>query len=325
VSVAVQEPEISSSTPPSTRRGANRKPNLRRRFRRDWPLLLMMVPGVLYFLVFHYGALFGNIVAFEDYTPFAGIRRSTWVGFANFTALFEDPAFWKALVNTISLAGLQLVFFFPVPLALALLLHSLSRGSVRRFVQSVVYLPHFISWVIVVALFQQVLGGAGLINGLFSSGSHHLIDVFNTPAMFKPMMVAELVWKDCGWGTIIFLAALHNVDEQLYEAAAIDGARWGRRFWHVTLPALRPIIILLLIMRLGDILNVGFDQVILQRDAFGSSVSEVLDTYVYYHGVVDGNWGVSAVAGLVKGLVGVVLIVAANKAAHRFGSEGVYQ
>ncbi|MHA6758446.1 ABC transporter permease [Streptacidiphilus sp. PAMC 29251] len=283
-----------------------------------------MVPGVLYFLVFQYGALLGNVIAFKDYIPFVGINNSAWVGFANFTQLFADPAFWHALVNTLSLSALQLVFFFPVPLAMALLLHSLTRARARKFVQSMIYLPHFVSWVIAVALFQQLLGATGVVHGVMGN-STHLTNVMSDPALFKPMMVLELIWKDCGWGTIIFLAALNMVDEQLLEAAALDGAGWKRRMWHVTLPSLRPVIVLLLIMRVGDIFNVGFDQVLNQRNSFGPQVSEVLDTFVYYHGVSDGNWSIGAAAGIFKGLIGLLLVITANKVAHILGEQGVYQ
>ncbi|MEU9703832.1 ABC transporter permease subunit [Streptomyces sp. NPDC047981] len=270
-----------------------------------------MVPGVLYFLVFQYGALFGNLIAFKDFKPYLGLGASPWVGLRNFHELFAEPAFWHASLNTVVLALVQLVFYFPVPLALALLLHSLVQGRTRKFVQSVVYLPHFISWVIVVALFQQVLGADGVVNGLFGGGDH-LVDVIGNPDAFKPLMVAELIWKECGWGTIIFLAALHQVDESQYEAAAIDGASPWRRFWHVTLPSLRAVIFLLLILRLGDILSVGFEQILLQRDDFGPDVAEVIDTYVYYYGVRDQNWGVAAAAGLFKGAIGAVLLSSAS-------------
>ncbi|MFF9011426.1 ABC transporter permease [Streptomyces sp. NPDC014870] len=299
---------------------------LRHRLRKDRALVALMVPGVLYFLVFHYGAMFGNVIAFKDYVPFLGIDGSPWVGLANFEALFGDGAFWAAAFNTLSLSFLQIVFFFPLPLGLAMLLHSVSRGGVRRFVQSIVYLPHFISWVIVVALFTQVVGGDGLLNGLLGEDDgDHLIDVFGNPTAFQPLMVVELIWKDCGWGTIIFLAALHNVDEALYEAAAIDGAGPWRRFWHVTLPAIRPIVVLLLILRLGEILNVGFEQILLQRDVFGPETAEVIDTFVYYHAVTDGMWGVAAAAALFKGVIAAVLVFAANKIAHRMGEQGVYR
>ncbi|MEU2428344.1 ABC transporter permease subunit [Streptomyces sp. NPDC007861] len=285
-----------------------------------------MAPGVLYFLVFHYGALFGNVAAFKDYVPFVGVMDSPWVGLQNFQALFAEPAFWNAAWNTLSLSLAQIIFFFPMPLALALLLHSVSQGRARKFVQSVVYLPHFISWVIVIALFQQMLGGDGLVNGLFGGDDgKHLVDVFGNPTAFQPLMVVELVWKDCGWGTIIFLAALHNVDEGLYEAAAIDGAGPWRRFWHVTLPSIRPVIILLLILRLGEILTVGFEQILLQRDSFGPATAEVIDTFVYYNAVIDGHWGVSTAAALFKGVIAACLVFAANKIAHRLGEQGVYR
>ena len=313
--------------PPAAKARPTSSLTRRQRLKRDRTLILMMLPGLAFFLVFQYAGQLGNVIAFKDYIPFMGINGSQWVGLQNFSTLFADPAFWHAFWNSLEVAVLQLVFFFPVPLAVALLLHSLTRGVVRKFVVSVLYLPHFISWVIVIALFQQVLGATGMLNGLFSdgTGNHHLINVFGDPAMFKPMMIIELIWKDCGWGTIIFLAALYQVDEQLYEAAALDGAKPFQRFVHVTLPSIRPVVVLLLIMRVGDILSVGFDQVMQQRDTFGAGASEVIDTYVYYHGVQQGAFSVATAAGLFKGVIAAVLVIAANKVAHKFGEQGIYQ
>ncbi|MFJ8027201.1 ABC transporter permease [Streptomyces sp. NPDC096311] len=284
-----------------------------------------MLPGLAYFLVFHYGALLGNVIAFKDYVPFDGIWGSRWVGLDNFRRMFEDGEFWDAVLNTLWIAVLQITFYFPVPLALALLLHSLTRSSIRRFVQSVAYLPHFISWVIVVALFQQVLGDTGMVNSYLGDAGLHTVDIIGNPEAFKPLVVAQVIWKDAGWGTIIFLAALSQVDEQQYEAAAIDGAGPWRRFWHVTLPAIRAVIVLLLIMRLGDILSVGFEQMLLQRDAVGPQAAEIIDTFVYYQGIVGGDYGFAAAAGLFKGVVGALLVYAANKVAHRLGEQGVYR
>jgi putative aldouronate transport system permease protein len=298
---------------------------LRQRLRRDWLLLALMLPGVAYFLVFHYGALFGNLIAFKDYVTFYGIWESQWVGVDKFTELIGDSDFWQATWNTISIAGLQLIFFFPAPLGLALLLHSLTGDTIRRFVQSVVYLPHFISWVIVVALFQQVIGDTGVLNGLLADGGLSTVDIIGNPDAYRPLVVAQVIWKECGWGTIIFLAALASVDEQLYEASAIDGAGWWRRLWHVTLPAIRPVVILLLILRLGDILTVGFEQFFLQRNAVGAQAGEVLDTFVYYAGIQSGDFGLGAAAGLMKGVVGIALVYTANKLAHRLGEQGVYR
>ncbi|OIV37685.1 polysaccharide ABC transporter ATP-binding protein [Mangrovactinospora gilvigrisea] len=286
---------------------------------------MLAVPGIAYFAVFHYSAFVSNIIAFKQYVPFEGIWASPWAGFSNFSRLFGDPSFWAAAWNTLAISALQLVFFFPLPIALAVLLHSLAWKSVRTVFQSIIYLPHFISWVIVIALFQQILGGAGLLNGLLSDGGMHAVNIISNPGSFKPLAVAEIIWKDCGWGTIIFLASLANVPEQQYESAALDGCGpWGR-FWHITLPALRPIIILLLIMRLGDILSVGFEQFLLQRPAVGPQAAEVLDTFVYYRGVLGGDWGFSAAAGLFKGVIGAILVYSANKIAHKMGEEGVYQ
>lgn len=283
-----------------------------------------MVPGLAYFLVFHYGALAGTAVAFENFRPYLGVWESQWVGLENFAALFGDSRFWHAAWNTIYIAVLQLVFYFPVPLALAMLLHSLTRNSIRRFVQSVVYLPHFISWVIVVALFQQMLGGAGVLNGWLADNGIGMVHIIGNPELFRPMAVAQVIWKECGWGTIIYLAALANIDEQQYEAAAMDGAGWARRLWHVTLPAVRPVIVLLLILRLGDILSVGFEQFFLQRNAVGPEVAEVIDTFVYYTGFEGGNYGYAAAAGLFKGVVGLILVLAANRVARSLGESGVY-
>ncbi|NGN68996.1 sugar ABC transporter permease [Streptomyces sp. A7024] len=284
-----------------------------------------MLPGLGYFLVFHYGALLGNVIAFKEYVPFVGLWDSPWVGFDNFSAMFSDGDFWHAVWNTLFIAVLQLIFFFPAPLALALLLHSLTSDLLRRFVQSVVYLPHFLSWVIVVALFQQILGGAGLLNGFLGDAGLNTVDIIGNPDAFKPLVVAQVIWKDGGWGTIIFLAALMQVNEQLYESAALDGAGPWRRFWHVTLPQIRPIVILLLIMRLGEILSVGFEQMLLQRDAYGPEAAEIIDTFVYYQGLVNGNFGYAAAAGLFKGVVGAALVYTANKLAHRLGEQGVYR
>lgn len=313
---------------PAVDGGEPRSPRPRRRvgrFRRDLVLIALMVPGVLYFLVFHYGALFGNAIAFQDYVPFIGIWHSQWAGLANFAQLFGDADFWHATWNTVSISVLQLVFYFPAPLALALLLHSLVGDKVRKFVQSIVYLPHFISWVIVVALFQQVLGDVGVLNGVLGDAGVHTVDIIGNPDAYKPLVIAQVIWKETGWGTIIFLAALANVDEQLYEAAAIDGAGWWRRLWNVTLPAIRPVIVLLLILRLGDILTLGFEQFFLQRDTVGPQAGEVLDTFIYITGIKDGHFSIATAAGLFKGLVGLVMVFTANKIAHRLGEQGVYK
>jgi len=321
MSSSATELRVTSSAGPSA---ARRRVPFLTRLGRDHALLLMVIPAVVLLLLFVYVPLAGNVIAFMDFQPFIPIAQSPWVGFTNFQVLFADAAFWNAVVNTLEITLLQLVLFFPIPIMLALLVHSLIHPWLRTLTQSVLYLPHFLSWVIVVGFFQQSLGGAGVVNHALRNLDLHTINFLSDPGSFKLLVSAQVIWKDAGWGTIIFLAALAAIDDSLYEAAAIDGAGAWSRFWHVTLPGIRPIIILLLILRLGEALTVGFEQIILQRDAVGAGAAEVLDTYVYFHGVVDGNWSVGIAAGLIKGVVGLALVLGANKVAHMLGEQGVY-
>ncbi|MFE9252727.1 ABC transporter permease [Streptomyces sp. NPDC007088] len=308
--------------------GADKNPprRTRRAGRRDMTLFWFLVPGLVVLLLFHYLPLLGNVMAFQDYQPYVGITHSPWVGLDNFDVLFNgDDQFLRALVNTLQLTVIQVVFVFPAPILLALALNSLVGERVKRWVQNVLYLPHFLSWVVVVALFQQMLGNAGMLNLFLQAHDMGTWNIIGNPELFKTLLTSQVIWKDTGWGTILFLAALSRVDNNLYEASAMDGASRLRQTWHVTLPALRGLVVLLLILRLGDALSVGFEQILLQQNGIGLENSEVLDTYVYNHGLVGGDWGVSAAVGLVKGLIGVVLVLGANKIAHLFGEEGVYK
>jgi putative aldouronate transport system permease protein len=291
----------------------------------------MTAPAALVVMVFHYVPTLGNVIAFQDYNPWVGdnpvdaFLHSEWIGFGNFEALLRSPAFWDALVNTVTILTFQLVFYFPLPIVVAMVLHSLLSARLRGLIQSIIYLPHFFSWVLVVTFFVQMLGGAGLLAQEMRQAGLEPVDIMTNPDAFIFLVTAETVWKDVGWGTIVFLAALSAIDTNLYEAAAADGAGRWRRLWHVTLPGLRPIIVLLLILRLGDGLNVGFEQFILQRDAVGREAAEVLDTFVYYNAIVTSQYGLGAAAGLFKGLVGLTLILVANSVAHRLGEAGLYR
>ena len=287
-------------------------------------MYLFILPGFLFFVVFRYLPLAGNIVAFENYSPYLGIIQSEWVGLHNFVDLLNDPRVGQALVNTLIINGLQLVFFFPAPIALALLLNSILSPTVKRVIQTVVYLPYFIGWVVLVSVWQSVLGGDGLLNQVLADHGVGAINLMTNPDLFKPLMVLQYMWKYVGWGTIIFLAALTKIDPALYESAVVDGARPIRRMWHVTLPGIRGIAILLLILNLGNILTTGFEQILLQEPAVGAEAGQVLDTFVYLEGVVGGNWGLATAVGLFKGVVGTILIVIANKVAHMLGEDGVF-
>ena len=303
---------------------AARSGTLRARMWRERWMYLLFLPGLAYVVLFRYAPLIGNVIAFQDYSPYLGFTDSAWVGLRNFTDLLTDADVGTALVNTLVISGLQLVLFFPAPIALALLLNSLMTDAVRRAIQSVIYLPHFIGWVIVVSIWQQVLGGDGFVNQLLRSQGMHTVNVMANPDLFKPLMVAQDIWKEVGWGTIIFLAALTAIDVSLYEAAAIDGATWWRRLRHVTLPGISGVVVLLLILRLGGILTVGFEQILLQQPNVGARAGQVLDTFVYFQGVVGGDWGLGAAVGLLKGALGTLLVVGANWAVKRLGQDGVF-
>jgi putative aldouronate transport system permease protein len=286
-------------------------------------MYLFMLPGVVYFLLFIYFPMLGNVIAFKNYSPFIGIMDSPWVGLDNFERLFTDANFEQALINTIQIEALQLIFAFPAPLLLALLLNSLVSEGMKRSIQSIVYLPHFLSWVIVIALWQQVFGGAGVINQYLRDGGQDTINIMSNPDLFKPLVVLQSMWKEIGWGTIIFLAALTKIDLQLYEAAAIDGANGRRRLLDVTLPGIRSIVILLLILRMGSMFSTGFEQYFLQRNAVGPQAAEVLDTLVYTLGFQAGQWSFGAAVGLVRGIVAAFLIFGANWLAKKLGEEGL--
>jgi putative aldouronate transport system permease protein len=303
----------------------HRKVNWRVRLRHDRTLVLMTVPAIALVIAFNYLPMFGTVTAFQYYNYIAGFWASPVAGLGNFQQLFADPGFWHALQNTLVLSLVQLVLYFPIPIALALLLNSVLDPRIRSSIQAITYLPHFFGWVIVVALFQQMLGGAGVLNHLLRSHGLSPWNIMTDPGAFKFLVASQVVWKEAGWGIIVFLAAIAAIDNTLYEAAAVDGAGPWRRLWHITLPGMRGVIVLLLVLRLGNALSVGFEQFFIQRYAVGSRSAEVLDTYSYMYGVVANNYGLGAAAGLFKGVVSLLLILAANKLAHALGEDGLYR
>ncbi|GAA5187431.1 ABC transporter permease subunit [Rugosimonospora acidiphila] len=324
MTVATTRHTATAGTPsPTDSRSARSAGTVSRILRERW-MYLFIVPGVAYFVIFQYVPLFGNLVAFKNYSPFLGFNASPWVGLQNFTDLFSDPEFLTALKNTALISLMQILFAFPAPIALALMLNSLISEKAKRLVQSVVYLPHFFGWVIVISIWQAVLGGVGPMASLLNSLGHGHENVMADPHTFLALVTAQVVWKEVGWGTIIFFAAISAIPVERYEAAAVDGANSFRRMWHVTLPGISNVIVLLLILRLGTVLSVGFEQLLLQQDAVGSGAAEVLDTFGYYRGVIGGQWGLATAAGLFKGVIGTVLVISANRIAKRTGSGGLF-
>jgi putative aldouronate transport system permease protein len=325
VPLAQKFPEELQSPPAAIKTAALSSKNglLMQIWRRRWVYLLLL-PGLIYFLAFYYLPLLGNIVAFQDYSPYLGFARSPWVGLANFKQLLADPEIGIVIQNTLIISVLQIIFAFPVGIILSLLLNAIISERFKRFMQSVLYLPHFLGWVIVISIWQQMFGGDGFLNHFLMGIGGKPLDIMTNPDFFKPLVVLQVIWKESGWSTIIFMAAITAIDISLYEAAVVDGANKWRRMWHITLPGIRNIIILLLILRIGGILSTGFEQIFLQRTAVGLNASEVVDTFVYDRGIVNGDWGFSAAVALTKLVIGALLIFAANKTAKKFGEGGLF-
>ncbi|WP_145021768.1 sugar ABC transporter permease [Paenibacillus sp. Y412MC10] len=295
------------------------------RLRRDKWLYLLMLPGLLYFLIFKYVPMWGVLLAFQNYQPFTGFWKSEWVGFEHFRLFFENPEFFMLLRNTLLLSFYNLVFFFPAPIILALLLNEVRLAFFKRTIQTMIYVPHFISMVIVASLTYVFLTTeGGTVNELLFQYTGNKIQFLSDPSWFRPMIIMQTIWKECGWGTIIFLAALAAVDVEQYEAATIDGANRWRQIWHVTLPAIRSTIVILLILRMGSVLDNGFEQIYLMLNPLNRTVGEVFDTYVYAMGITQGAFSYSTAVGLFKSIVGVTLVLGTNWLAKKFGESGLY-
>ncbi|MZQ85442.1 ABC transporter permease subunit [Paenibacillus sp. 5J-6] len=286
---------------------------------------LLALPGALYFIVFKFAPMWGLVLAFTEYNPYAGISGSEWVGMKHFVELFTDPNFYIMLRNTFAINIFGLIFMFPVPIVLSLMLNEVRHEAFKRFNQSIVYLPHFLSWVVVVSLTFFILSSdVGIVNKVITGWGHESVAFLSNPNYFWALITAQNMWKEAGWGTIIFLAAMAGVDPQRYEAAVVDGASRWRQIWHITLPAIRPTIIILLILRLGHMADVGFEQVLLMMNPLVSSVGEVFDTYAYSIGVLQGKVSIGVTVGMFKGVVGLVLVMVSNYIVKKMGHEGIY-
>ncbi|MEK5057244.1 ABC transporter permease [Paenibacillus shunpengii] len=288
-------------------------------------LYLMILPGFLFFVVFKYLPMGGLIISFQDYQPYLGIQGSPWVGFKHFIRLFTEPTFAMLLSNTLILFALELVVFFPLPIILALMLNEVRHKLFKSSIQTIIYIPHFMSWVIIVSITYVFLNvDGGVVNEIIAALGGQKISFLTSPEWLRPMYIGQIIWKEVGWSTIIYLAAITVVDTQLYEAAEMDGASRLRKIWHVTLPAIRPVIITLLILKIGNTLELGFEHMFLLLNSLNREVGEIFDTYVYTAGLKNGQLSFSTTVGLFKGLVGLILVMIANKLAKKFGEDGVY-
>ncbi|MEK3915903.1 sugar ABC transporter permease [Paenibacillus sp. FSL H7-0331] len=281
---------------------------------------LLLLPGLIYFLVFKYIPMLGILIAFKDYKISLGVWDSTWSGVKWFRILFETEDFWIAFRNTIMISFYKLIFGFPAPIILALLLNEVFSNGIKRLIQTIVYFPHFLSWV--------VLGGMMFTLLSPSTGILALFDVQSSPVMqpeqFRSMLVWSGIWKEAGWGTIIYLAAMAGINPELYEAGRIDGANRFQLVRYVTIPSIANTIVILLILRTGHILSAGFDQVFILYNPLVYSVADILDTYVYRVGLTMGRYSLASAAGLFQSVVGLLLLLFSNWLARRMGGSGLW-
>ncbi|MBQ7574561.1 MAG: sugar ABC transporter permease [Clostridia bacterium] len=301
------------------------------KLKRDKWMYLLLLPGVLYFIIFKIVPLWGILISFKDY--FAGVPflKANWIGFDNFIDFFTDISFWQLLRNTLIISFMNLIFFFPLPIILALLLNEIRVQWYKKVLQTFVYVPHFVSMVVVTSITFMLIktpamegAAGGMITELLSKLTGHDVNILgNGPAIYWILLI-QAIWKECGWGTVIFLAAIAGVDMEQYEAAIVDGASRFQQLIYITLPAILGTIVTMFILRMGSVLNTGFEQIILMQNDINREYSETFDTYVYQYGRVEGNYGYSTAVGLFKSIVSLLCIQLSNRGAKAVGQAGLF-
>ncbi len=288
-------------------------------------IYFLILPGLIYFLIFKIGPIWGLVLAFQDFNPYKGMLGSKFVWFKNFMEFFQGKYFFAMLRNTIAISLMNIVFFFPAPIILALLLNEIKSEKVRRVHQTLLYMPHFMSWVVITGLTFFLLSiDIGLINKIITHAGGNAVSFLSNPHLFWWIVLLQNIWKEVGWGTIIFLAAISQIDPTLYEAAIMDGASRLQQMLKITLPSLFPTIVVLFILRMGRIMDVSFEQILLMSNPYVKSVSEIFDTYAYTQGVVQGNISIGVAVGICKSIVGLIMVVLSNRIIKSLGQEGIY-
>lgn len=309
----------------TTKKKSSAFKNFMKYLTRDKYLYLLLLPGIVALFIFNYIPMYGVVIAFKEYNIFAGISKSPWVGFLQFERLFRNPDFSQVIVNTLLISTYKLIWGFPAPIILALLLNELRNKHFKKTAQTILYLPHFISWVIFAGLIVTFLNPTtGVVNDIIVRLGGRKVDFLASKSMFRSILVITDIYKGVGWGTIVYLSAISGVDPTLYEAATVDGASRFRQVWHITLPAIRSVVVVLLILNLSNILNAGFDQVFLLYNPLVYEVGDIIDTYVYRKGLVDSNYSLASAAGLFKNGIALILIVTTNSIVKRLGEEGLW-
>lgn len=292
------------------------------KLRRWWPFYIMALPGVIYFFIWHYLPIWEAKIAFEQYRI---IPPNIWVGMQYFSTLMSSPVFWQVIQNTIILGAMKLVFIFPVPILVALLLNEVRSSGYRKFVQSVIYLPHYLSWVVIANIAIATLSPVdGAVNDIIKAMGYDPVPFMTDSGSIRWVLVFTEMWRSAGWDSLLYMAAIFAIDPQLYEAAEMDGAGRWRKIWHVTLPGIAPTIATLFILNVGLFLSQGFDQVFNMTNDVVNSQIDIIDTYVYRMGLRTGEFSLATAAGLFKGVIGMILIVLAHTVSKRLTGKRVW-
>ena len=290
----------------------SRAQRLAKKFRKDWRLYTLLLIPLAHLLLFAYGPMIGNVIAFRRFVPGGNILGEEWVGLWFFRMFWNNPEFWRVFNNTVILGVLTLLFTFPMPIIFALMLNEVKAGKFKKIVQTLSYLPHFMATVVVVAMLQTLLSTSGTVNNIVEAFGGERIFFMGLPQWFRTIFVSSRVWQTTGWGTILYLAALTNIDPTLYEAAKIDGANRWQQTWHITLPGIRPTIVVLLILNVGWVLGVNFEQVLLQMNPLTRSTGDIIGTYLFRLGIESQMFSFATAVNLFQSLIGITLLTVTN-------------
>jgi putative aldouronate transport system permease protein len=304
-------------------KGTVRKIPFKVYMRNTWQLYLMLLIPVIYMLMFRYKPMIGGIIAFKKFNVFAGVWNSPWIGLANFREAFGSRDFWNALMNTLILNAGDLILGFPVPILIAVFLFEIRSLRIRKITQTILYLPNFLSWVIIAGIITQLFSNSGLVNDIIRKTGLSEINFLSSPFIWRFVYWFSGIWQSAGYSLIIYLAALSATDSSLGEAAYIDGATRLQRIAHVTIPQIKPTISIMLIMQLGKIVSIDFDRPYMMGNTLVKSASDVISTYVYSVGLQAGRFDFATAVGLFQSVVGIILILSVNKISKKMGEEGI--
>ncbi|MCM3727395.1 ABC transporter permease subunit [Neobacillus cucumis] len=295
-----------------------------KRILENYELYLFLLPAIIYFIVFQYVPMYGVLIAFKDFTPSLGILGSPWVGFEHFERFFHSYQFWDLIKNSLGLSIFQLIIGFPMPIIIALLMNQMIHEKYKRFVQTVIYAPHFISIVVLAGMMFVFFSDKGLINSAVTLFGGKAIAFMSEPSWFKPLYIGSGVWQETGWACIVYLAALAGVSPEIHEAATMDGANKWQRILHVDIPAIMPTAIILLILSVGNLMNIGFEKAYLMQTPLNQPAAEIIPTYVYKVGLQQAEYSFGAAVGLFNSIINLILLFIVNKTAKKFSGSGLW-